>query len=80
MLRWANHRKISMDTAFGTNYMKFHLFTLMIFNNFRNGIPIVRIITSRQKDDLIQWLPALSAKAITVQLQVVLSNILFPFY
>ena len=57
-----------MDATFGTNHMKFYLFTLMIFDDFRNDVPIVWVITSRQKeDDLLQWLMALRAKAITVQ-------------
>ena len=57
-----------MDATFDINHMKFHLFTLMVFDDFRNGVPIAWVITSRQKeDDLIQWLTALHAKAITVQ-------------
>ena len=68
MLRWAHHGAISMDATFGTNHMKFHLFTLMVFDDFRNGVPIAWIITSRQKEeDLIQWLTALRAKAMKVQ-------------
>jgi hypothetical protein len=49
MLRWANHRAISMDAIFGTNHIKFHLFTLMVFDDFRNDVPIAWVITSRQK-------------------------------
>ena len=48
MLRWANHGAISMDVTFGTNHMKFHLFTLVVFNDFRNGVQIAWMITSRQ--------------------------------
>ena len=55
MLRWANHGAISMDATFDINHIKFHLFTLMVFDHFRNGVPIIWVIISRQKeDDLIQ--------------------------
>ena len=70
MLRWANHGAISMDVTFGTNHMKFHLFTLVVFDDFRNGVQIAWIITSRQnKKNLIQWLTALRVKAMKVQLE-----------
>jgi hypothetical protein len=49
MLRWANYGAISMDATFGTNHMKLHLFTLMIFDDFRNDVLIAWVITSRQK-------------------------------
>ena len=48
MLRWTNHGAISMDATFGINHMKFHLFTLMVFADFRNDVPIAWVITSRQ--------------------------------
>ncbi len=32
---------ISMDATFGTNDMKFHLFTLMGFDDHRTGVPLV---------------------------------------
>ena len=68
MLQWANHGTISMDATFGTKHMKFHLFTLIVFDDFYNDVPIAWVITSRQKqDDLMQWLTALRAKAIIVQ-------------
>ncbi len=31
---------ISMDATFGTNDMKFHLFTLMGFDDHRTGVPL----------------------------------------
>lgn len=66
MLRLANHGAFLIDIIFGINHMKFYLFNLMVFNDFRNDVPIVWVITSRQKEDnLIQWLAALRAKAIT---------------
>jgi hypothetical protein len=31
---------ISMDATFGTNDMKFHLFTFMAFDDHRTGVPL----------------------------------------
>jgi hypothetical protein len=43
-----------MDGTFGTNDMKFHLFTLMGFDDHYTGVPLAWIITSRQTiEDLI---------------------------
>ncbi len=46
-----------MDAAFGTNDMKFHLFTLMGFDDHHMGVFLARIIISKQTiEDLIKWL------------------------
>jgi hypothetical protein len=51
---------ISMDATFGTNDVKFHLFTLMVFDAHRTKMLITRIITSCQTcDDLVEWLTPL---------------------
>jgi hypothetical protein len=45
-----------MDATFGTNDMKFHLFTLMGFDDHCTGVLLAWIITSRQiVEDLIEW-------------------------
>jgi hypothetical protein len=44
MLSYGHNGAISMDVTFGTNDMKFHLFTLMGFDDH----PLAWIITSRQ--------------------------------
>jgi hypothetical protein len=45
-----------MDATFGTNDMKFHVFTLMGFDNHLTCVPKVWIITSRQiVENLIEW-------------------------
>ena len=68
MLGRTNNGAISMDATFGTNHIKFHLFILMTFDDFCNGVLIAWVITSRQKEeDLIQWLTALRAKPIIIQ-------------
>jgi hypothetical protein len=51
-----HNETISMDATFGTNNVKFLLFTLFVFNDWRNGVPIAWVITSCQmEDDLISW-------------------------
>jgi hypothetical protein len=52
-----------MDATFITNDVKFHLFTLMVFDAHRTGMPIAWIITSCQTcDDLVEWLTPLKTK------------------
>jgi hypothetical protein len=54
---------ISMDATFGTNDVKFHLFTLMVFDAHCTGVPVAWIIPSRQTcDDLVEWLTPLKTK------------------
>jgi len=48
MLSYGHNDAISMDATFGTNDMKFHLFTLIAFNDHRTSVPFTWIITSRQ--------------------------------
>jgi phosphatidylserine decarboxylase len=37
-----------MDAMFGTNDMKYHLFTLMVFDFHQTWVPIAWVIMSRQ--------------------------------
>jgi hypothetical protein len=61
---------ISMDATFGTNDVKFHLFTLMVFDAHRIGVPVTCIITSRQTcDDLVEWLIPLKTKLLKKNLK-----------
>jgi hypothetical protein len=60
MLSYGHNAAISMDATFGTNDMKFHLFTLMGFDDHRMDVLLTWIITSRQiVEDLIEWLKPL---------------------
>jgi len=66
MLSYAHNGAISMDATFGTNDMKFHLFTLMGFDDHCMSAPLVWIITSRQTiEDLIEWLKPLKDKMLS---------------
>jgi phosphatidylserine decarboxylase len=52
-----------MDATFTTNDVKFHLFTLMMFDAHRIEVPVAWIITSRQTcDDLVEWQIPLKTK------------------
>jgi hypothetical protein len=66
MLSYGHNGAISMDATFGTNGMKFHLFTLMGFDDHRMGVLLASIITSRQTiQDLIEWLKPLKNKMLS---------------
>jgi len=66
MLSYGHNGAISMDATFGTNDMKFHLFTLMRFDDHRISVFLAWIITSRQTvHDLIKWLKPLKDKMLS---------------
>ncbi len=51
-----------MDATFGTNGVKYHLFTLMAFYFHRTWVPVAWVITNQQTcEDLAEWLNALRA-------------------
>ncbi len=63
MVSLSDNGAISMDATFGMNDVKFHLFTLMVFDAHRTRVPIAWIITSCQTcDDLVEWLTPLKTK------------------
>ncbi len=66
MLSYGHNGAISMNATFGTNDMKFHLFTLMGFDDHRMSVLLAWIITSRQTvQDLIEWLKPLKDKMLS---------------
>jgi hypothetical protein len=55
-----------MDATFNTNDMKFHLFTLMGFDDHHTCAPLTWIIISKQTtEDLIKWLKPLKNKMLS---------------
>jgi hypothetical protein len=55
-----------MDAIFGTNIVKYHLFTLMAFDFHRTWVLVVWVIMSWQTcEDLVEWLSALRAKLLS---------------
>ncbi len=66
MLSYGQNGAIFMDATFGTNDMKFHLFTLMGFDDHRTSVPFPWIITYRQIIQvLIEWLKPLKDKMLS---------------
>ncbi len=66
MLSYGHNGAISMDATFGTNDMKFYIFTLTGFDDHRMGVPLAWIITSKQTiEDLIEWLKPLKDKMLS---------------
>ncbi len=63
-----------MDATFGTNDVKFHLFTLMVFDAHHTKMSITWIITSCQTcDDLVKWLTPWKTKLLRNNLKWKLS-------
>jgi hypothetical protein len=57
MVSLGDNGAISMDATFGINDVKFHLFTLMVFDAHCVGVLIAWIIISCQTwNDLVEWL------------------------
>jgi len=48
MLSYGRNGAISIDATFGTNDMKFHLFTLMGFDDHCTSVPLAWIIINKQ--------------------------------
>jgi hypothetical protein len=60
MVSLGDNGKKSMDVTFGTTHVKFHLFTLMVFDAHRTKVPVAWIITNCQTcNDLVEWLTLL---------------------
>jgi hypothetical protein len=65
MVSLGDNGAISMDATFNTNDVKFHLFTLMVFDAHHIGVLVAWIIISRQTcDDLVEWLTPMKTKLV----------------
>ncbi len=70
MVSLGDNGAISMDASFDTSDMKFHLFTLMVFDAHRIKMPNVWITTSRQTcNDLVEWLTLLKINLLRQNLE-----------
>ncbi len=59
-----------MDVIFNTNDVKFHLFTLMVFDAHRTKMSVAWIITNCQTcNDLVEWLTLLKTKILKKNLK-----------
>ncbi|MCO5587623.1 hypothetical protein L7F22_041572 [Adiantum nelumboides] len=58
--KYGHNSLLAMDATFGTNKYKFHLYTILVFDAFRNGLPIAWTITSSScRSNIKKWLIAL---------------------
>jgi len=74
MVSLSDNGVISMDATFNTNDVKFHLFTLMVFDAHCTKMSIAWIITSHQTcNDLVEWLTHLKTKLLRKNLKWKLS-------
>jgi hypothetical protein len=63
MVSLSDNGAVLINVTFGTNDVKFHLFTLMVFDAHRTNVLITWIITSRQTcNGLVEWLTFLKKK------------------
>jgi hypothetical protein len=62
MVSLGDHGAISMDVTFGTNDVKFFLFTLMGFDAHHFKMLVTWIITSQTCNNLVEWLSPLKTK------------------
>jgi hypothetical protein len=70
MVSLGDNGAISMDATFGTNDVKFHLLTLMVFDAHCTGVSVAWIIKSRQTcNDLVEWLTLLKTKLLKKNLK-----------
>eukprot|EP01018_Ginkgo_biloba_P025895 Gb_25490 [translate_table: standard] len=60
MVKFSHNSLIAMDSTFSTNKYEYQLYKLMVFDKQQNGLPIVWVISSRDKaSDIKIWLSAL---------------------
>ena len=60
MLNYGHNGAIAMDATFGTNVSKYPLFLLLVFDDWRNDIPVAWVLTSRMtEEDVVMWLEPL---------------------
>ncbi|MCO5559333.1 hypothetical protein L7F22_050746 [Adiantum nelumboides] len=57
---YGNNGVISMDSTFGTNFYKFQLYTILVFDTHQNGVPVAWVITSSaETNTIVTWLTKL---------------------
>ncbi len=57
MLKYGHNGAITMDATYGTNVPKYPLFSLLVFDDWINGIPVAWLFTSRMtEENLVMWL------------------------
>eukprot|EP01018_Ginkgo_biloba_P012312 Gb_07242 [translate_table: standard] len=60
MVKYSHESLISMDATFNTYKYGYQLYTLMVFDQFQNGVPITWVVSSRDTtSDIEEWLQAI---------------------
>ena len=60
MIKFGHNGAISMDATHGTNIPGYLLWSLFVFDDWNNGIPMAWVLTSRSsEEDLTMWLEPL---------------------
>ncbi|MCO5613306.1 hypothetical protein L7F22_067582 [Adiantum nelumboides] len=58
--KYGHNGLLAMDATFGTNKYKFHLYSVLVFDAFRNGVPVAWVITSSStRVNISSWLTSL---------------------
>eukprot|EP01018_Ginkgo_biloba_P008021 Gb_17153 [translate_table: standard] len=60
MVKFGKNNLIATNSTFGTNKLKYPLFTLIVFDTHQNGVPIAWIISSSSSaNDIQNWMEKL---------------------
>eukprot|EP01018_Ginkgo_biloba_P000912 Gb_31677 [translate_table: standard] len=63
MVKFEKNNLIATDSTFGTNKIKYPLFTLIEFETHQNGVPVAWIISSSSSSNYIQnWMEKLQSR------------------
>eukprot|EP01018_Ginkgo_biloba_P014465 Gb_35818 [translate_table: standard] len=63
MVKFGKNNLIATDSTFGTNKLKYPLFTLIVFDTHQNGVPVAWIISSSSStNDIQNWMEKLQSR------------------
>eukprot|EP01018_Ginkgo_biloba_P035343 Gb_06155 [translate_table: standard] len=63
MVKFGKNNLIATNSTFGTNKLKYPLFTLIVFDTHQNGVPIAWIISSSSSaNDIQNWMEKLQSR------------------
>ena len=52
-IKWSHNRVVEIDATFGSNNLKFPLFSLLAIDHFNTGIPFAWMVASREQAERI---------------------------
>eukprot|EP01018_Ginkgo_biloba_P033644 Gb_32486 [translate_table: standard] len=63
MVKFGKNNLITTDSTFGTNKLKYPLFTLIVFDTHQNRVPVAWIISSSSSaNDIQNWMEKLQSR------------------